>query len=314
MGRLNGSKLRKKLAVRTALLRAVSPWAASGLQAWLGEVGYALAGAENRQRFLRPLARWKAVLDADWDLDRTAHAMAGCELRWLTRDLVLDGISTSRFDRLVRVRGREHLDAAREAGQGVILLLSHYGSHMLPAHWAVRAGLPFRVYMERPHTISKLLARHFDQGGERGQADLFISRREAGAAESARSILRAVQILKAGMILGIAGDVRWTGAHTASAQFLGSEQSFTSTWVALAGMTGAPAVPTFAHMDSDGGFTLEFEPPMTVRRGSDPTLHVQGFLRCVEARLKSDPAGAVEYISWPELVEGPTPGRLISAA
>lgn len=313
MGGLNGSKLRKKLAVRTAALRSLSPWAASSAQASLGILGYSLTSRAGRERILRPLARWRESLGADWDLEATAREMAGREMRWLTRDVVLDGASDATFGRMVRVRGRENLDAARKSGRGVILLLSHFGSHMLPAHWAVRTGLPFRVYMERPHTISRLLAHHFDQGGERGQADLFISRRDAGTAESARSVLRAVQILKADMVLGIAGDVRWTGAHTARAEFLGVEQSFTSTWIALAQMTGAAVVPTFAAIDPDGGFTLDLEAAMPVPRGVDPAQHVQTFLRRVEARVKADPASAIEYLSWTAPIESP-PGSAMTAA
>src|SRR6266536_3192798 len=49
----------------------------------------------------------------------------------------------------------------------------HFGSHMMPAHWLVRAGYPLRLFMERPRHISKFLSREFEADGPMAQKKLF---------------------------------------------------------------------------------------------------------------------------------------------
>ena len=111
------------------------------------------------------------------------------------------------------VTGREHLDAAFGLGRGCIVLASHFGAHLLPAHWLFRENFPVRFYMERPRHISRFMSRHFETDGPLGQDKLFISR-QGVPADSASSILRAARAIKAGMLLYLAGDVRWTGRLT----------------------------------------------------------------------------------------------------
>ena len=81
-------------------------------------------------------------------------------------------------------------------------------------------AFPVRFYMERPRHISRYMAQHFDTSGPLGQDKLFISR-QGVPGDSASSILRAARAIKAGMLLYLAGDVRWTGQLTESARFLG---------------------------------------------------------------------------------------------
>lgn len=295
-------KLRKRfVGVTLPVLRAISPRGAARLLALAGRGEFALSsGAAARHH--AAVQGWVDHFNTDWDVDTLSRGLAGNEVRWQARDLLLDGLSDPQFDSLFEVTGREHLDNALGEGRGVILLASHFGSHMVPLHWVLRKGYPMRVYMERPNHISRYLARRFAEGGPLGQDKLFISRKFS-ASESAASIMRATRILKAGMVLCLAGDVRWSGPNTAPAMFLGTEHSFTATWVVLATMTRSPIVPVFCRMRPDGTYDLEFRPVLRIPHEpaarSDVPRHVQGFLDTVERELRRDPTNGNEYATWP---------------
>ena len=120
-------------------------------------------------------------------------------------------------------RDRQRASRRRHGlGRGCIVLASHFGAHLLPAHWLFRENFPVRFYMERPRHISRFLSRHFETEGPLGQDKLFISR-QGVPADSASSILRAARAIKAGMLLYLAGDVRWTGRLTESASLPGPQ-------------------------------------------------------------------------------------------
>ncbi len=294
-------KIRKTL-VRAVMpvLRTMSPHATARVLTALGRLEYALVPG-TRLRHDAAVHQWAHHLGCRWDEPRISRDLAGNEVRWQARDLLLDGLSDHRLEDLVRIVGRDRLDAALAEGRGVVLLGNHFGSHLVPSHWLLRHGYPLRLYMERPHHVSRLLARHFDSDGPLGQARLLISRK-TNTMESAGSIFRAVKVLQAGMILCLAGDVRWSGPNTAPAQFLGQTYTFTATWVALAALARAPVVPNFCRMTPAGTYELEFRPAFPVpahaiATGQAPRL-VQNCLDEIEAQLRLDPANGNEYVSW----------------
>jgi hypothetical protein len=301
MGR-RWQKLRKRL-VRLLLppLRAISPRVAARGLAAIGKAEHALLPG-HRIRHEAAVREWAAHFGCGWDVRRIGRELAGNEVRWQSRDLLLDGLEPNRLNPLVRVSGRDRLDQALAQGRGVVLLANHYGSHLVPSHWLLKQGYDLRLYMERPHHVSRFLTRHFaSDDGPLGQSRLLISRR-SGPAESAGSILRAVKVLRAGMILCLAGDVRWSGPNTAPATFLGREHTFTATWVVLAALTGAPVVPVFCVMKPDGSFELDFResyhiPSDVVAKGDVPH-YVRNCLEQVEAQLRDDPANGNEYVRW----------------
>ena len=185
----------------------------------------------------------------------------------------------------------------------MIILACHYGSHLMPAHWLFREQYPLRFYMERPRHVSKYMAKKFESDGPLGQDKLFISRK-GDPAGSAGSILRASRILKAGMLVYLAGDVRWNGAHTQPARFMGRRYSFSATWVNLAALTGAPVVPVFCQMREDGIYQIEFRTPQhipaeTVKAGQ-AGVWVQDYIGMLEEQVRRYPSNSNEYFFWPE--------------
>jgi lauroyl/myristoyl acyltransferase len=291
------------------LLRRLPPRVASNVVAGIGRAEYRfLRGL--RHRVDQAVTHGRHHLGATWDVEEVGRELAGNQIRWRTRDRLLDGLPDDRVAPLFSVRGREAFDAAVAGGRGVVLLCNHFGSHMMPAHWLMREGYPLRLFMERPRHISKFLSRGFDTDGPTGQRRLFISRK-ATPAEAAGSILRASRVLAAGMVLMIAGDVRWSGAHTSPAEFLGRRYTFSNTWVTLAALSGAPVVPVFCRIDADGAYQLEFLDPYTIPRGrtdpDDVAACVQTFLRTVEGFVARFPANSNEYFFWAE-AEGDAAG------
>ncbi len=301
--RRRGLNLRKGLLrIILPALRALPPKAASRFVAGIGRLEYALL-SNLKVRYDAATTHHSHHLGCRWDVPTVARELSGNHIRWRTRDLLLDGLNDGRVAPLFRVDGREALDEALAKHRGAILLGNHFGAHLMPAHWMVRQGYPLRLYMERPRHISKYLARQFETEGPLGQRKLFISRKN-NPAEAAGSILRAARILKAGMVVNLACDVRWPGPHSLPARFLGREYQFSATWIALASLTGAPVVPVFCRMAPDGSYGLEFlpafqVPPDAIASGSAAG-RIQACLNVIEERIRSDPANSNEYFFWAE--------------
>lgn len=256
-----------------------------------------------RSEFRRAVKRGGSILGCQWDVPEVSRELAGNHVLWRTRDLLLDGVPDDRARDMFAVTGRENLDAAFAEGRGCIVLTSHFGAHLLPAHWMFREGFPVRFYMERPRHISRFLSRHFETEGPLGQDKLFISR-QGVPADSAGSILRAARTLKAGMVLYLAGDVRWTGQLTEPARFLGRDMRFSTTWVVLAAMTGTPVVTVFCRMQPDGRYHIEFRPAFHVPKDApekgETGKWVHHFLEVLEEQVRRYPENSNDYFFWGE--------------
>lgn len=311
--RRRGLNLRKGLLkIILPALRALPPKSASRVLAGIGRLEYSMLKG-LRVRYDGAITRHAHHLNCRWDVPAVARELAGNHIRWRTRDLLLDGLPDGLVEPLFRVEGREHLDAALAPGKGVILLGNHFGAHLMPAHWMVRQGYPLRLYMERPRHISRFLTRQFDSDGPLGQRKLFISRK-ANPAEAAGSILRVARVLKAGMVVNLACDVRWPGPHAIRAKFLGGTHEFSATWITLASLTAAPVVPVFCRMDAEGAYHLEFLPafqiPPDANTSGNAPDHLQTCLEVIESRIRLDPANSNEYFFWGEDAGHPSIGAV----
>jgi phosphatidylinositol dimannoside acyltransferase len=301
---------RRGLNIRKTFLRAFMPMiralplpVASRFVSGIGRLEYRWS-KRLRHSFHDAVRQGSSILNCDWDVDSVGRELAGNHVLWRTRDLLLDGVPDQRAREMFTVAGRENLDAAVGLGRGCIVLANHFGAHLLPAHWLFRENLPVRFYMERPRHISRYMARHFETGGPLGQDKLFISR-QGLPADSASSILRATRAIKAGMLLYLAGDVRWTGQLTESARFLGHTIRFSTTWVALAAMTEAPVVMVFCRMEPDGRYHIEFRPAFHVPKGTierrEQGRWVQHFFDLLEEQVRRYPTNSNDYFFWEEL-------------
>jgi KDO2-lipid IV(A) lauroyltransferase len=300
---------RRGLNIRKGFLKTFLPMIrifplrrASRFVSGIGRMEYLLSPS-LRRTFHDAVAHGRTVLDCHWDILAVSRELAGNHVLWRTRDLLLDGVSDQRARNMFTVTGREHLETATGLGRGCIVLANHFGAHLLPAHWLFREGFPVRFYMERPRHISRYMSRHFATEGPLGQGKLFISRQGA-TADSAGSILRAARAIKAGMLLYLAGDVRWTGRLTESARFLGRTLRLSTTWVVLAAMTQAPVVVVFCRMEPDGRYHIEFRPAFCIpadapEKGESPHW-VRHFIQMLEDQVRRYPSNSNDYFFWGE--------------
>jgi KDO2-lipid IV(A) lauroyltransferase len=296
-----GLNIRKGfLKVFLPIFRALPLPVASRLVSGIGRMEYRLRPS-LRRTFHDAVVQGQSILKCRWETDAVSRELAGNHILWRTRDLLLDGVSDERAQKMFTVTGKGHVDTAIGQGRGCIVLANHFGAHLLPAHWLFRQRLPVRFYMERPRHISRFMARHFQTTGPLGQDKLFISR-QGVPADSASSILRAARALKAGMLLYLAGDVRWTGRLTERASFLGREMRFSTTWVTLAAMTEAPVVMVFCRMEADGRYHIEFHPAFYVpkdapEQGKTPEW-ARHFLAILEDEVRRYPSNSNDYFFW----------------
>jgi phosphatidylinositol dimannoside acyltransferase len=300
---------RRGLNIRKGFLRIWLPMirklplpVASRFVSGIGRMEYRFSH-RLRSEFRQAVARGRSILGCQWNVPEVSRELAGNHVLWRTRDLLLDGVTDDRAREMFAVSGRENLDAAFGEGRGCIVLASHFGAHLLPAHWMFRQGFPVRFYMERPRHISRFLSRHFETEGPLGQDKLFISR-QGVPADSAGSILRAARTLKAGMLLYLAGDVRWTGQLTEEARFLGREMRFSTTWIVLAAMTGTPVVMVFCRMQPDGRYHIEFRPAFHVPKDApekgETGKWVHHFIEILEDQVRRYPENSNDYFFWGE--------------
>ncbi len=301
MGRLKAGLQKQALRALMPLLRRAPESLSAAVIDGLGWVNYRLVPG-NRAIYDRAVERAREELGPGLDDRNLARRLASGLVHWRSRDRLLDGLTDEQALRRFDVEGRHHLDHACGQKRGVILLGNHFGAHLHPSHWMFRENYPLRLFMERPRRVSQYMTDQFRSEGALGQEKLFISRRSTPT-EAAGSILRAMRILNAGMILQIAGDVRWQGAHTAPAHFLGSTYLFSTTWVVLAAMTGAPVVPVFCRPDGRGRYRLEFLAPFRVPadapRNGQATVYVQRGLDAVADQVRRHPDQSNDYFTWP---------------
>ncbi len=298
---------RRGLNIRKGFLKAFLPVfralplpVASRFVSGIGRLEYRFS-PKLRQSFDAAVEQGQSVLDCQWDLGAVSRELAGNHVLWRTRDLLLDGVPDQRAREMFTVTGKEHLDAAIGLGRGCIVLANHFGAHLLPAHWFFREQYPVRFYMERPRHISRFMSRHFQTDGPLGQDKLFISR-QGVPADSASSILRAARAIKAGLLLYLAGDVRWTGRLTETAQFLGRDMRFSTTWVVLAALTEAPVVMVFCRMEPDGRYHIEFRPAFHVPKDAPDqgqiSVWVRQFMEILEDQVRQHPTNSNDYFFW----------------
>jgi KDO2-lipid IV(A) lauroyltransferase len=295
--------------LRKGILKNILPfirWLPLPTVSWLlsgfGKLEYRLH-PKLRTGFLEAVSHANEILACNWDVPAISKELAGNQIVWRARDMILDGVSEGRAEGMFVVSGREHLDRALAEGPGCMVLTSHFGAHMLPAHWLYRREYSVRLYMEKPRNISRFMASRFSAEGPLGQDKLFISRK-GEATDSAGSILRAARVLRSGMCLFMAGDVRWSGQMTEEAVLLGQKQRFSSTWVVLAAMTGSPVVTVFCRIGPDRRYHIEFRPafrvPRDVETAGQVRSWVQSFIDQLDEHIRLYPTNSNDYLFWKE--------------
>src|SRR5438034_3652958 len=119
---------RRGLKIRKGFLKACLPMirtlplpVASRIVSGIGRLEYRVS-QRLREAFQQAVARGRSLLDCQWDVPSVSRELAGNQILWRTRDLLLDGVPDQRARQMFVVSGRENLDAAYGQGRGCIVL------------------------------------------------------------------------------------------------------------------------------------------------------------------------------------------------
>jgi KDO2-lipid IV(A) lauroyltransferase len=198
------------------------------------------------------------------------------------------------LDAIAHAQGIGHVDEALARGRGVILLLSHFGSFLLP--------LPFLGF--RGYAVNQITGRQVHASRLAERVWLWRKRQAERLPVRFRQVDRFLRpvyhALRGNEIVAIAFDGR-DSTQWAVVDFLGRRARFSTGPFELARRTGAAIVPTFVVREPDGRHRIEFGEVFGLSElaagGDALAADVQSFARLFERYVESHPChfGMVLY-------------------
>ena len=159
---------------------------------------------------------------------------------------------------LLRIEGREHLDAVTATGKGYFLLSGHFGNwewvalqHGAEGH---RLGMVIRP-LDNPRLEGWLAANRTSTGNR------LIAKRDA-----LREVVRG---LKAGLGLAFVIDQNFREKNAHFVPFFGHLAATTPALGALAARMNVPVLPVFAYPQDDGTYRVIYEAPILAPSSGD---------------------------------------------
>lgn len=238
-------------------LTSVLPlWRVSGAVAWAGKKAVMLIPG-LRKRAMRNIERvWP-----DCPEDRQRQIVRGATSHFL--HLAVEYAHLKKFVRKVQidVDGIEHLQAARDASKGAVLVTAHYGNWEAARLAALNAGFPTGIIFRRFN--NRYLTRY--------TLDLIKDCGDPVLTKGRSGMRKLVSHVARGGFVMILVDQRNSGAPFLD--FLGHPAETVTAAADLAHRTGAALIPVRGIRDIDKRrFDVRFEAPIT---GDDPTAMMQ---------------------------------------
>jgi phosphatidylinositol dimannoside acyltransferase len=176
--------------------------------------------------------------------------------RYYAESFRLPRIAPAEIDARFRYVGYEHVERARDAGQGALLVLPHLGSWEWSGYWLTRvAGVPMTAVVERIEPPALF--------------DWFVSYRESIGMqivplgpEAGRSVVTAI---KQRHVVALLSD-RDIGGGGVEVSFFGEKTTLPSGPAVLALRTGAPLLPTATYDRPGGNHEGVVRPPIAIER------------------------------------------------
>jgi Kdo2-lipid IVA lauroyltransferase/acyltransferase len=186
--------------------------------------------------------------------------------------------SKSRLAKLMRLEGREHLEAALARGRGAILLSAHFTNLEIGAR-GLCDQLPSRPnIMYRPTgnaVLERFLARNRSQ-----QAKRAIPR------DDVRTLISS---LKGNEPVWYAPDQAYRKKGAEMVPFFGIPAATNTATSRLARMTGAAVLPYFQERLPDGKFRMVIHPMLENFPSDDPAADAKRFNEYIEAQVRRVP-------------------------
>lgn len=184
--------------------------------------------------------------------------------------------SNERIRHLTMIEGLEHLETARRAGRGALLLSAHFNSIEIGCR-ALAARLPLNV-MYRP-TKNEVI-------GEFVRSRRAIQTKRAIPRDDVRTLIKA---LKDGDVVWYAPDQSFRKKGAQMVTLFGIAAATNTATSRIAGMTNAMVMPYFFERLPGGGYRGVIHPPLENFPTDDPVADTERFNRLIEAEVRRIP-------------------------
>lgn len=184
----------------------------------------------------------------------------------------------ARLKELVRVEGKEHLDAALANGKGVILFTAHFTC--LEVGVAILEDLCGNCgCMYRPQRNDM-----FDTMILRGRSRF--AKRQIDK-NNVRTLLRS---LRSAMVIAYLPDHTYTGSHSELLPFFGEPAVTNTATSKIARISGAAVLPYFFRRNADdSGYTVDIGPPLESFPSEDAAADTLRLVRLLEDYIRLAP-------------------------
>lgn len=186
--------------------------------------------------------------------------------------------SLAKLKSIVRVEGREHLDAAMADGKGVILFTAHFTC--LEVGVAILEDLCSNCgCMYRPQRNAM-----FDTMILRGRSRF--AKRQIDK-NNVRALMRS---LRDGMAIAYLPDHTYTGSHSELLPFFGEPAVTNTATSKIARLSGAKVLPYFFRRDADdSGYRVDIGPPLDGFPTEDPAADTARLIGLLEDYIRLAP-------------------------
>jgi lauroyl/myristoyl acyltransferase len=232
---------------------------------------------------------------------------------------------TRPLQKLVEIRGREHLEAAMAEGKGALLCSAHFGSYESAFSVIHASGFPLteigHQWWHYMPDVSAVTRRFWDFAHSRR----LMRYRQGPNIEpwtdrmSAMKIVAALRRNEVVAILSDAYPLKEDQARAVKVPFLGREAMFLPGVISLARLSKAPILMMFTHRSEDHRHqVLEISPPLSLEGGPETA-----FARCaaaMDAAIRKSPelwhfwsddtSGLAELGLTPVMAAAPSPGNV----
>lgn len=181
----------------------------------------------------------------------------------------------------IEMRGRQHYEAARNRGKGLIFLAGHC------ANWELGA-LGFGRLLQTPVSA---VARRQDNPFLNRMVEQMRMRYDNRVIYKDQALRQMLGVIRRQGVVGLLVDQAVLPAEGTLIQFLGRPAWATRAPVVLAGRTGAPVLPVFAHREKDR-LVIEISPELVFNGSTDDQSlaeDVQRYSRIIEEWIVRHP-------------------------
>ena len=204
----------------------------------------------------------------------------------------------------LEVSGKEHVEAARALGKGVLVLIAHFGNYALLALQVPRLfGYPLSVIAKplRNETLNELWWDLQRKAGVNGIP--------------ARNAYRAsVRALKDNGLVGFMLDQNRPAGMGVFVDFFGKPASTTPGLAVMSAHTGAPVLPVFIRRAPDGTHRVEARPPLPPpadRRPETVQAYTAACTKIIEDEIRRHPE---QWLWWHKRWKSRPPAEKAAAA